>query len=454
MMPPQTIKYGSHKRFLKKSFAGLYLLMFSLTIQAQDYSLYRIVDSITYHYYEAEQWPALVNAGRQSLKQGHDYAYLRMRLGIAYYMLGQYRLAAHHFEQALDFDSRNANALLLLQNSYRWGGMESSAANLTKRFPTKPHHYSKQNFLKEVSVFSGKAFSGIATDIKDLDLMEPGQNYAEMNANGDIFYFNAGLKISPARHFVWYLGFTGLQLRKHQLILHRFADTISHQYILRQHQLYLSLPFVAGNNWEISPAAAIIAVNQNPVVLMYDTLLGRLRLDTVQSRLNNYVVSIKAYRHFPRVGTGASLSYANLNDNKQVQAGFYFDLFPFGNQSLYTNSALYLVQESRDFRPHFKQSLGFMVSPRLWLQMAYTAGEVKNMNFENGMIVYNSTATLKSRLSADVFVLLNQHLSLQVQYAWQKQYDEYVESFDFDTFAKKTYEYSNHQLMLGLKWKL
>jgi len=454
MIPVRSAKRHIIGRFLLKFALMISLLMFSFLSRAQDYSSYRIIDSLTYHYYQTAQWSALAHSGKQALRYGHDYAYLRMRLGIAHYMSGQYRLAAPHFEKALEFDSRNTDALLLLQNSYRWAGMESSAANLAKRFPQKHLQGSKQNFLKEVSVFSGRTFSRMTSEVKNLGLMEPEQNYAEINANGDSFYINAGLKFSPVRHLVWHMGFTGLQLRKHQLMLHRYADTIRNQYILRQNQFYINLPFSAGKNREISPALSIVSVNQNPVALMYDTLSGRLTPDTIPIRFSNYLLSVRTYRHFTRFGTGTSLSYSNLNNSEQIQAGLFFDFFPFGNLNLYSNSALYLVHESKELRPIFKQSLGFKVCPRLWMQLAYTGGDIKNMNFENGLIIYNSTATLKSRFSADAFVLLSRRLSLQLQYAWQNQFDEYLESVDFNTFAKKTYDYTNHQLMLGLKWKL
>lgn len=58
-------------------------------------------DSITWDLYVKQDWRVLRNAANEALKQGIDFYYLRMRLGIASLELNKAISAEQHFRQAL-----------------------------------------------------------------------------------------------------------------------------------------------------------------------------------------------------------------------------------------------------------------------------------------------------------------------------------------------------------------
>ena len=74
------------------------------------------IDSATYAQYLAGDWKTLVREGKAALDQDVDYYYLRMRMGIAYYELENYRAAIDQLNQSLseEFDELEEEADALL----------------------------------------------------------------------------------------------------------------------------------------------------------------------------------------------------------------------------------------------------------------------------------------------------------------------------------------------------
>ncbi len=74
--------------------------LFAKQSVAQEEVTFRQVDSITYRLYEQQQWTALIQQGKNFVKQGFDYYYLHLRLGIAYFHTHQYGLAEKYLKKA------------------------------------------------------------------------------------------------------------------------------------------------------------------------------------------------------------------------------------------------------------------------------------------------------------------------------------------------------------------
>ena len=76
------------------------LLISSLDISAQSYAA--TVDSITYSLYAQEEWRSLIRYGRTLSENDRSPHFVRMRLGIAHYELGQFYRAELQFQYALE----------------------------------------------------------------------------------------------------------------------------------------------------------------------------------------------------------------------------------------------------------------------------------------------------------------------------------------------------------------
>ncbi|MBN2482093.1 MAG: hypothetical protein JXB19_10155, partial [Bacteroidales bacterium] len=67
-----------------------------LNAQQQEKLTYAEVNSQTYQLYLDRDWHALIKVGKHALREGIDYYYLRMRIGIAYYELKRYQASIPH----------------------------------------------------------------------------------------------------------------------------------------------------------------------------------------------------------------------------------------------------------------------------------------------------------------------------------------------------------------------
>jgi len=106
-------------------------------VQGQAVMNFSSLDKQTYGLYLDKNWKDLVSLGKKGLDNGFDYFYLRMRIGIAYYELGNYRRAIPHFRKALVFNSKDQYANEYLYYSYLFSGRKADAINLSEKFTPK-----------------------------------------------------------------------------------------------------------------------------------------------------------------------------------------------------------------------------------------------------------------------------------------------------------------------------
>lgn len=69
---------------------------------------YRVVDSLSYELYRNQQWEELTELGKQLTVDYFDYYYFNVRLGIAYFNLGEYRSSIKFLKRAYQNNSKEA----------------------------------------------------------------------------------------------------------------------------------------------------------------------------------------------------------------------------------------------------------------------------------------------------------------------------------------------------------
>ena len=126
-----------------------------LNLVAQEEKEFNYYNNQSLFLYETGQWEQLIPLGKESLQQGHDFYYLRMRIGIAYYKLEKYRVAIKHFRHALRFNNNDPVALEFLYYSYLLSGQEADALTLYKE---------NQQYLEKIDAVTTKLINGIYTE--------------------------------------------------------------------------------------------------------------------------------------------------------------------------------------------------------------------------------------------------------------------------------------------------
>ena len=110
------------------------LFSIALKLNGQIPGSFRYVDSLTYNLYTEKKWDDLILAGKSSVKDGHDYYYMRMRIGVAYYEKRNYAMSAIQFRKALEFNENDQIALEYLFYSYFLFGRTRQAYSLLSSF--------------------------------------------------------------------------------------------------------------------------------------------------------------------------------------------------------------------------------------------------------------------------------------------------------------------------------
>lgn len=421
--------------------------------QAQEKLTFRELDSISYTQYQAADWNELIRTGNKALSEGFDYFYLRMRLGIAGFMLQRYRMAAVHFEEALLFNSADAVALEYLRKCYAWSGMETEAAALVERFPIASVSDKKGSLVKSVSLYAGSSLSEGKEKLAETDIDGEANIYGEANVNGNMQYVTAGIGVAPLSHLRWYLGLTHLQLLKHQRFLMSGTDTLNNDYMLRQQQVLLFAPVRIGKGWILHPGVNLLRLAYKPVFASYDPVGLKYNFKTADTTFINYVLSMKLVKHWPYFSLGGAAAYSALNFDHQFQVTATGGIYPLANLNLYALFSSSSQFEGNHQSWQHKVTAGGRITPSIWLQGSHHFGGLKNAHDENALIVFNTAGNVLFRTTATAFLLLNENVTLMLEYSLIKQEDQYIEYIDYNTFAIKPVQYNNHHLMGGLKWK-
>jgi len=428
---------------------GVMLMWSPAKTFGQEKSGFQYADSLTYNLYLNSEWEALTKAGNEALVQGLDYYYLRMRIGIAFFNLENYRIAAVHFEKALEFNKGDNVALDYLQKCLEWGGMEVEAAWLSKEYSTEV----AGKVVSSVSLFYGHAFSGNEEALEQLDIDGEANIYGELIGTGNISYIHAGLNFSPANYLRWYAGYTNMQVSNHQRVVMDGVDTLENKYTLNQHHVVGRFPVRLAKGWNLVPAVDLINVNDRPVIVSYDNDLNAYNFADEEITYTDYIVGLKIFRELPRWSLGAAISRSDLNEENQWQSSFIAGIYPAGNLNLYAFSTFSVFMENEETNFHFKQTIGGKVHSRLWLQGSAHFGHLKNAHDETSLVIFNSVGDIVSRSTASAIIFLSEKVILQLDYSFIQNEDSYLGFKDYESYRLQTYSYDNHHIMGGIKWK-
>lgn len=416
---------------------------------------FHTADSLTYNLYEQNRWKDLVFTGNQALKAGHDYFYLRMRLGIAYFMQEHYRIAALHFEKALAFNSSDQLAYDYLIKSYDWGGLEVESASVARRFPglvKRSKHAG--GFIHSLNFYGGGSLSNGYDILSGIDPGGEAAIYGEATSGGNMFYSHAGLEFSPAPQFRWYLAYNYLLLPRKQIISVGGHDTISHRYDLRQNQVHFNAPLRLSGGWHITPAFNLLYTGFQPVVTAYDTVASAYDFRKTDTLYPNYIVSLNLTRELPYASLSISAGLSDFNNTWQKQLTFGSAVYPFANLNFYGLFDISVLNEASTYSLHYRSGIGLRFLSFLWLEGTHTFGDLKNAHSQNGLLVYNAAGNIGSSSSAAAFIRISDKVMLLLQYIYVKHEDQILEYLDYTNFRYDSFRYNNHHIMGGIKWKL
>ncbi len=424
------------------------LLSVGLKLAAQQSPDYRLIDSLTFACYENEQWDCVKQYGEEAISQGYDYYYLRMRLGMAYFVQGHYRLAATHFSKALEYNNHDATARQLLAKSCEWGGMFLDAAYHQKQLG------SSLQFVRMLHIYGGFSTNNSKSKTDRLNIVGDPPFYGALDRAGGFNYLRAGLLLEPAGGLRWPVSYSFLSLRKEQFAVTANFDTIYDRHLLHQQQFAFGFPFRIGQGVYVVPEFDLIKISEQPLAVTFDTITLNYRADRYSNNYSNYVASLRLIRELPDFTFGIGLSFSNLNFKQQVQGSLLFTWYPFQNLDLYLHNKVALLRQDDRYQVNAKHLLGIKIANPLWLQGSIHYGQLQNTPDESGALMYNVAGRVVFNASASMVLLLNERISLLLDCSWLEQEANYIQFMDENIFENKSFTFNAFHFKGGIVWKI
>jgi hypothetical protein len=415
-----------------------------------------VYDSATYAQYLQADWKNLVKTSRNALKENYDYYYLRMRRGIALYEQQKYLAALKNFKKASDFNFPDPVSSEYIYYSYLFSGQRHEALL----------HWKNNAQLLSPNIADPKR------DISNFFIDLAGFRNQNLYTNN--------ISVSPD-----ILGITGYQTITNNFFAGDFllSHDLSHQVSLthggsfllkssyyynqtssqtydatvdgvKQYQYFARLGINPGNGFLISASGHYVYL-YNPGINYRERIFGSAYIipaDGQGSRLGRLSLS----KNFWRINAAAGISTSTFNLANQFQADARLTFFPEGNLNLYVSTEGLLTKETFDYLPKnervaFRHTLGFKVLNYLWMETALFHGEIRNMNFNDGFLIFNGPETTDLRGDVNLIIPAKKFtLSLR------SSISHFRNDFMVNNYPVKglnTQELRGGMMVLGLQWK-
>ena len=405
------------KRILIIMFAGLFISK----INAQVSKIEAAADSQSLALYNSGQWKALVIFGKNNIQPGTDFSLLRMRIGYAAFMLGNYSESLTQYKKVFDEDPENITALnyVYLNNLY-----------LNNLSAAKYYSAKIANEKQEKEIKTALKISSISTEYSfktPTDTMRKTAQYSRFGVNVQLsnrleleqsvaFYnqiinepnINASVT-PPPPNFP-----PGNSTRIRQLVENTRSISI------QQKEYYAKLVYAASGEVTMLGGLHFLQTPFNNVIYNNSIFFAGLKYTT-------------PFAHISLLS-----SFGKISDSASKQFEGALTLFPLGNTKLYGISKI-----AYNNNPTFTQIAGVNITKRIWLEANVTLGKY-NVLFDNdALYVYNDIDQKELKAGGSVYASLSKNLQLTLNYTFEKK-------LKYKTVSNHFYQ---HSITGGLTWK-
>ena len=392
----------------------LVILLLSACLKnfGQETISFRFADSLTYSQYVEKSWADLIRTGREAIRSGHDYYYMRMRIGIAFYERHNYAMSAHHFRKALEMNANDQIALEYLFYSHLFSGRRLQAWSLTQSFyPQNRERIIKESRIRRNTLSLESFYSDPNTG---QIINDPGAWFKNPEPGSQIvtdFFLNNSVSAShiAGRHVNYYHSFTNLLKDNY---LHYFDGTYySGLYPQRviQNQYYGAFSFFTSSGWIFTPSFHIVTASYP--LIYFSTQGMNPVLKQYYSRSYGGFTGLSISKSFGYLATGIEAGYTGFYRISRMQGTFSAMLYPLGNSRFYMGGKISVIKSPEE---NFRESglvkglyAGFSIAGRVWIELSGLSGDMAYYADNNGLYIYNTSDVLKTRLLSRIIVPFN-----------------------------------------------
>jgi tetratricopeptide (TPR) repeat protein len=415
-------------KLIHKYFAGFILLLIltGVDVFGQDTLTGLNVEQKSYQLYQDKKWKDLVKFGNTAIKEGYNYFYIQMRVGIAYFEKKQYCLAESHFKKALSFSSNDELAQEYLYYCYIYMGRTEDARMLSKHFSKE---LAAKTGITKQSTVGFVMFEG-GTKISD------SAYYYDKGRGTSSNYFN------PAAYFQ-----LGLEHGiKKRISLYHAATYFSQQNFigtLRQIQYYLRAAVPIKNNWLISPSFHYVNINfASQIIVQNPPIIGPFgypipaypptKTETTTTNSNYFVGSLAIQKIIKRFTLSVGSTISNIsNKTEYINSGsLYYSVL--GNSRIVLGCTGYLHTVDNYVTTYVSAAPFIYLQPAksISVKLSYLTNAGNNIIEDNGYFINNSPDLTKSRFGVLANFSLTNSVSLYGLYQLEFK-QENIQQFNY-----------------------
>lgn len=373
------------------------ITVFSATLSAQND--FAALDRQTYDYYVKGDYRNLESVTNSMLKQGIDYYYLRMRIGILSYNKQRYPVAVKHFDKAMKFNSLDTISMEYIYYIYLNSGRKADAGLYLESIPFN----KKNNLLKSVhntglkEIYFGSSAAGYDQTLYTFNnLNYEAIKYSFGFQTGFDSYFSSGLKGT--------FGFTNYNKSG---TVYSPSNPEGGVLNFTQSQIYARLTGYVFPGWEFSAFG-------NITLFKDDLTAGRMGNSTVLLK-TEFLGGAGISKIGWKIRTGVNMSLSNFSNSSQIRGEGYLTWLPAGNLNFYlTSGGMYQNDRVWGNTYQINQEIGLKVMKPLWIE----AGIVKGNSFlyarNQGYTIYNSFQVPVTTIYSNLIILPWKHISFTV----------------------------------------
>jgi hypothetical protein len=373
------------------------LTVFSATLSAQND--FATLDRRTYAYYIRGNYRNLESATDSMLKQGIDYYYLRMRIGILSYNRQRYPDAVKHFCKALEFNSLDTISKEYIYQSYLYSGRKADAGLYLESIPAD----KKNTDLKSVDK-PGLSEIYLGSSVTGYDVTTYTFNNLNYEAIKYSFGFQAGIESFLSSVFKGTLAFTNYNKSG---TVYSPSNPAGGVLNFTQSQVYARLTGYVFPGWEFS-------VFGNTVFYKDDLTSGRMGAATTL-RKAEYLGGTGISKTGWRLRTGVNMSFSNFSNSNQIRGEGYLTWLPAGNLNLYfTTGGMYQNDKVWGDTYQINQEVGLKIIKSIWIEAGIVQGNSFLYARNQGYTINNSFLIPATTIYSNLIFLPWKHLSLTV----------------------------------------
>lgn len=362
------------------------------------------IDSATYAQYLAGDWQALRSDGKEAIRRGMDYYYLRMRLGIAHYELKNYRSAEAHFKKALEFSRDDPVAGEYLYYCYLYSGQAARAEIYRDGFTGKLAEKLPPETIKFIRAASAEYLYSRTLNDQYIDAAEETFGaYTSGYQSLTRYYHNASLLLShtlkPGITFTH--SYTRLSKSSFMYLHDGATVTVADGLKAGQNQYYLSPSITTPSGFTISPSVHVLGIGYQVITSGGNGFGPGSAVGLATQKTNAIVGGLAIGQSAGPLDISLGGNYSNLNGEDQILVRGGLTWYPKGNLDLYLGGCLNAQTRMNELSttthliPQYLFGAG--IASKLWIEVFGAHGDMLNYVEGNGYIVYNGLDRMKHK---------------------------------------------------------